>query len=97
MIIEIFLLDREEIIWVCELVKVVGVDFVKILIGFLMGGVKVEDVCLMCEMVGFEMGVKVFGGIYNEEEVMVMIEVGVIRIGISVGVVIVFGLIGEGY
>lgn len=96
-IIEIVLLIDEEKVKVCELVKEVGVDFVKIFIGFLIGGVKVVDICLMCEIVGFDMGVKVFGGVYNVEEVLVMIEVGVICIGVSMGVVIVFGVIGEGY
>lgn len=62
-IIEICYFIEEEKVKVCELVKEVGVDFVKILIGFGIGGVIVEDVRLMRKVVGFEMGVKVVGGI----------------------------------
>lgn len=46
-ILEICLFIKEEIVKVCEICKVIGVVFVKILIGFNKGGVIVEDVLLM--------------------------------------------------
>ena len=85
-IIETSLLEREEI-----------ADFVKTSTGFSTGGAKVEDVRLMRETVGPEMGVKASGGIHNEEEAMAMIEAGATRIGTSAGVAIVSGSTGEGY
>lgn len=94
-IIEICYFIEEEKVKVCELVKEVGVDFVKILIGFGIGGVIVEDVRLMRKVVGFEMGVKVVGGIRMYEQVFEMIEVGVNRIGIFSGVKIVEGVFDE--
>ena len=96
-IIETSLLDREEIIRACELAKAAGADFVKTSTGFSTGGAKVEDVRLMRETVGPEMGVKASGGIHNEEEAMAMIEAGATRIGTSAGVAIVSGSTGEGY
>src|SRR5699024_6913699 len=56
-IIETSLLDREEIIRACEIAKAAGADFVKTSTGFSTGGAKVEDVRLMRETVGPEMGV----------------------------------------
>ena len=88
---------REEIIRACELAKAAGADFVKTSTGFSTGGAKVEDVRLMRETVGPEMGVKASGGIHNEEEAMAMIEAGATRIGTSAGVAIVSGSTGEGY
>ena len=96
-IIETSLLDREEIIRACEIAKAAGADFVKTSTGFSTGGAKVEDVRLMRETVGPEMGVKASGGIHNEEEAMAMIEAGATRIGTSAGVAIVSGSTGEGY
>lgn len=64
----------------------VGVYFVKIFIGFVGGGVIVEDVKLMKDIVGDCLEVKVLGGVRNLEDFNNMIEVGVICIGVSVGV-----------
>lgn len=90
-IIEIVFLIDEEKVKVFELVVKVGVDFVKMLIGFFIGGVMVEDVVFMRKMVGSDVGVKVSGGVWGLEDVKVMIEVGVICIGVSSGVLIVKG------
>ena len=49
-----------------ELAKAAGADFVKTSTGFSTGGAKVEDVRLMRQTVGPEMGVKASGGIHNE-------------------------------
>ncbi len=96
-IIETALLNHEEIIKACELSKAAGADFVKTSTGFSTGGAKVEDVRLMRQTVGPEMGVKASGGIHNEAEALAMVEAGATRIGTSAGVSIMSGSTGEGY
>lgn len=96
-IIETSLLERDEKIKACELAKAVGADFVKTSTGFSTGGATVEDVKLMRETVGPEMGVKASGGIHNAKEAMAMIEAGATRLGASSGVAIMNGLSGAGY
>ena len=56
-IIETSLLNNEEKVKACELAKAAGADFVKTSTGFSTGGATVEDVRLMRETVGPEMGV----------------------------------------
>ncbi|AZP91714.1 Deoxyribose-phosphate aldolase [Enterococcus mundtii 1A] len=96
-IIETALLEQAEIIKACELAKAAGADFVKTSTGFSTGGARVEDIRLMRETVGPEMGVKASGGIHNEAEAVAMIEAGATRIGTSAGVAIMSGSTGEGY
>ena len=57
-IIETCLLTEEEKIIACKLSKEAGSDFVKTSTGFSTGGATVEDIKLMRETVGPEMGVK---------------------------------------
>ncbi|MBF8807177.1 MAG: deoxyribose-phosphate aldolase [Enterococcus lacertideformus] len=96
-IIETALLSQDEMIKACELAKAAGADFVKTSTGFSTGGAKVEDVCLMRETVGPEMGVKASGGIHNEADDQAMVAAGATRIGTSAGVSIMSGTTGEGY
>lgn len=96
-IIETALLEKDEIIKACELAKAAGADFVKTSTGFSTGGAKVEDVRLMRETVGPDMGVKASGGIHNEAEALAMVEAGATRIGTSAGVAIMAGQTGVGY
>lgn len=96
-IIETALLNNEEIVKACELAKAAGADFVKTSTGFSTSGAKAEDVRLMRQTVGPDMGVKASGGIHNAEEAMAMVEAGATRIGTSAGVSIVSGTTGEGY
>ena len=96
-IIETALLDNEEIVKACELAKAAGADFVKTSTGFSTGGAVVEDVRLMRETVGPEMGVKASGGIHNEAEAAAMVEAGGNRLGTSASVAIVTGSTGAGY
>lgn len=96
-IIETALLDKEEIVKACELAKAAGADFVKTSTGFSTGGAVVEDVRLMRETVGPEMGVKASGGIHNEAEAMAMVEAGASRLGTSASIAIVTGSTGAGY
>lgn len=87
-IIETCLLSREEKIKACELAKEAGADFVKTSTGFSTGGACVEDVRLMRETVGPEMGVKASGGIRDKETAMAMVAAGASRLGTSATVAI---------
>lgn len=96
-IIETSLLTNEEKIKACELAKAAGADFVKTSTGFSTGGATVDDVRLMRQTVGPEMGVKASGGIHNAKEAEAMIEAGATRLGASSGVAIMNGLSRTGY
>ena len=96
-IIETSLLNNEEKVKSSELAKAAGADFVKTSTGFSTGGATVEDVRLMRETVGPEMGVNASGGIHNANEAAAMIEAGATRLGASSGVAIMNGLSGTGY
>ncbi len=65
------------------LAKAAGADFVKTSTGFSTGGATVEDVALLRETVGSEMGVKAAGGIRDYATAISMIEAGATRIGAS--------------
>jgi len=73
----------------CEIALKVRPDFVKTSTGFGTGGATLEDVRLMKECVGDEIGVKAAGGIRNLETALAFIEAGATRIGTSAGVEIV--------
>lgn len=90
-IIETSLLTDDEKVKACELAKEAGADYVKTSTGFSTGGAIVEDIKLMRETVGPEMGVKASGGVHNYEEAMAMIDAGATRIGASSGIAIVQG------
>lgn len=85
-IIETCLLTKEEIEIASKLVRLAGADFVKTSTGFSTGGATEEDVRLIREAVGPEMGVKASGGIKTPEQFKAMIEAGANRIGTSNGV-----------
>ncbi len=95
-ILETSLLTREEKIMGCTLAKAAGADFVKTSTGFAGGGATVEDVKLMRETVGPEMGVKASGGVRTKEEAEAMVKAGATRLGASAGVKIVRGEKAEG-
>jgi len=96
-ILETCLLTDEEIVKACELAKAAGADFVKTSTGFSTGGADVNDVRLMRETVGPEMGVKASGGIHNEAQALAMVEAGASRLGTSASVAIILGANGTGY
>src|SRR4051812_14938127 len=85
-IIETCLLTKEEKVKACELSVKAGADFVKTSTGFSTGGATVEDIRLMRETVGPEIGVKASGGVRSREDALAMIEAGGTRIGASSGV-----------
>ena len=74
---------------VCLLAKNAGADFVKTSTGFSKGGATVEDVRLMRQTVGPEMGVKASGGVRTHEDLLAMVEAGATRIGTSNGTKII--------
>ncbi len=90
-IIETSLLTNEEKVKACQAAQRAGADFVKTSTGFSTAGAKVEDVKLMRETVGSDMGVKASGGIRNLEDAKAMIAAGANRLGCSSGVAIMEG------
>ena len=82
-IIETCLLTDEEKIKACQIAKEAGADSVKTSTGFSTGGATVEDIRLMRETVGKDMGVKASGGVRDFEKAQAMIDAGATRIGTS--------------
>ncbi|MEK4230049.1 deoxyribose-phosphate aldolase [Solibacillus sp. FSL H8-0538] len=94
-IIETCLLTEEEKVKACELSVEAGADFVKTSTGFSTGGATAEDIALMRQTVGPDLGVKASGGVRSLEDMQKMIANGATRIGASSGVAIMNGLISE--
>lgn len=88
-IIETCLLTDDEKVKACELAKEAGADFVKTSTGFSTAGAKVEDVRLMRETVGHDMGVKASGGIHDKEFAKELVDAGANRLGTSATIEIV--------
>ncbi|MBS6727945.1 MAG: deoxyribose-phosphate aldolase [Lachnospiraceae bacterium oral taxon 082] len=88
-IIETCLLTDDEKVKACELAKEAGADFVKTSTGFSSAGAKVEDVRLMRETVGPDMGVKASGGIHDKEFAKELVDAGANRLGTSATIDIV--------
>lgn len=98
-IIETSLLTEEEKVLACQLAKQAGAHFVKTSTGFSTGGAMVEDIQLMRETVGPELGVKASGGVRDLKTAQDMIAAGATRLGASASVDIVKGVENskEGY
>ena len=90
-ILETGLLSNDEKRTACLLAKKAGAAFVKTSTGFASGGATIEDIKLMRETVGPEMGVKASGGIRTTEDALKMLAAGANRIGASQSVAIVTG------
>ncbi|MBQ9832496.1 MAG: deoxyribose-phosphate aldolase [Clostridia bacterium] len=88
-IIETCLLTYEEKKAACICAKNAGADFVKTSTGFSKSGATVEDVALMRQTVGADMGVKAAGGIRTKADALAMINAGATRLGASAGIKIV--------
>ncbi len=82
-ILETCLLNEEEKVKACLAAKEAGAAFVKTSTGFSTAGATVEDVRLMRQTVGEEMGVKAAGGIRDRATALAMLEAGANRIGAS--------------
>ena len=91
-IIETSLLNKEEKILACQLSKQAGAHFVKTSTGFSTGGATVEDIKLMRETVGPELGVKASGGVRDIKTAQELIAAGATRLGASSSVDIVKGI-----
>jgi deoxyribose-phosphate aldolase len=90
-ILETSALNRDEKIVACALSKLAGAAFVKTSTGFGKGGATVEDIELMRQIVGSELGVKASGGVRTAEDALKMAAAGANRIGASASVAIVTG------
>lgn len=90
-ILETGYLTDEEKKRACMISKMAGADFVKTSTGFGPGGATAEDIALMRETVGPEMGVKASGNVRDIDTARKMIMAGATRIGASAGVAIVTG------
>jgi deoxyribose-phosphate aldolase len=90
-IIETASLDEQQKVIACTLSKLAGAAFVKTSTGFGKGGATVEDVALMRQVVGSELGVKASGGVRSAEDAERMRVAGANRIGASASVAIVTG------
>lgn len=85
-----YLTDDEKKI-ACELSVKAGVDFVKTSTGFGTGGSTPEDIKLMRDVVGPNVGVKASGGVRNLKDAEAVINAGASRLGASASVAIVKG------
>ncbi len=88
-ILETCLLTDDEKVICCKLSKEAGADFVKTSTGFSTGGATTQDIKLMRETVGTDMGVKASGGIRDYMTAKAMVEAGASRIGASASIAIV--------
>ena len=88
-IIETCLLTKEEKILASNMVKNSGADFIKTSTGYSIGGATIDDVRLIRETVGREVGVKASGGIKTLVDVKQMSDAGAARVGTSSAVEIV--------
>ncbi|MGL4796692.1 MAG: deoxyribose-phosphate aldolase [Paraclostridium sp.] len=90
-IIETCYLTDEEKKIACELSVKAGTDFVKTSTGFGTGGSTPEDIKLMRDVVGPNIGVKASGGVRNLNDADAVINAGASRIGASASIAIVEG------
>lgn len=95
-ILETCLLSKEEIVKACEICRKLNVGFVKTSTGFNKGGATAEDIALMRQTVGADIGVKASGGVRDTAGAMAMIDAGANRIGASAGIAIISGQTVEG-
>jgi deoxyribose-phosphate aldolase len=90
-ILETALLNDEEKILACKICKKAKADFVKTSTGFAKGGATIDDIKLMRQASGPDMGIKAAGGIRTYETAIAMIEAGATRIGASGSLAIIAG------
>ena len=90
-ILETCYLESDEIVECSKMAKKAGADFVKTSTGVGSRGASVEDVKLMRETVGTDMGVKASGGIHTYNDYLKMVDSGASRIGTSSSIEILEG------
>jgi len=96
-IIETGLLELEEKKKACILAKMAGADFVKTSTGFGPGCATAEDIKVMREAVGPDMGVKASACVRDLDTARKLIQAGATRIGASSSIAIITGGKGTGY
>jgi len=96
-IIECFYLTDDEKKVACEIIRDAGSDFVKTSTGTAPGGATVDDIRLIRNVVGADVGVKAAGGIRTTEQAISMLDAGASRIGTSSASAIVEGYVPEDY
>lgn len=87
-ILETALLSPAQVAVAAIIAQQAGADFVKTSTGFASGGARAEDVALMRQVVGDDLGVKASGGIGSVRDVRQMVAHGASRIGASGSVAI---------
>lgn len=90
-IIETCYLTDEEKKIACELSVKAGADYVKTSTGFGTGGSTPQDIKLMRDVVGPNVGVKASGGVRTTEDAVKVIDAGASRIGASASISIATG------
>jgi deoxyribose-phosphate aldolase len=95
-ILETCLLTDAQKVEACRAAVKAGADFVKTSTGFSKAGATVEDVRLMRETVGPDVGVKAAGSIRTYADAVAMIEAGASRIGASAGIAILAEAVDDG-
>ena len=90
-ILETCLLSQQEKVRACQAAVDGGAAFVKTSTGFSTGGATVEDISLMRQTVGPNIGVKASGGIRTRQQAEAMLSAGATRIGASATKAIVEG------
>ncbi|MEG0855455.1 MAG: deoxyribose-phosphate aldolase [Terrisporobacter sp.] len=90
-IIETCYLTDEEKKIACELSVKAGTDYVKTSTGFATGGSTPEDIKLMRNVVGANIGVKASGGVRTTDDAIKVMEAGASRIGASASISIATG------
>jgi deoxyribose-phosphate aldolase len=93
-ILETSTLSEAEKAKACELSVKAGAHFVKTSTGFGSGGATVDDIKLMRQTVGPNIGVKASGGIRTLSDAIKMINAGANRLGASASVAIIKALSG---
>ena len=88
-ILETALLNDAQKATACALAKAACAEFVKTSTGFSTSGATAQDIALMRQAVGPEMGVKASGGIRSLQDLQAMTAAGATRIGASASVKIV--------
>lgn len=78
-------LEKDEIVMLAKIAKIVEPDYIKTSTGFGTGGATKEDVEVMKEHVGDVVNIKAAGGIRTIADAFAFIEMGVKRIGTSSG------------
>ncbi|HZR07898.1 MAG TPA: deoxyribose-phosphate aldolase [Myxococcales bacterium] len=91
-ILETGALTRDEKVIGCALAKAAGAAFVKTSTGFGPGGATADDVALMRQIVGDDVGVKASGGVRTTDDARRMVAAGANRLGASASVAIVTGM-----